>query len=118
MAQAWSTGVPTDIVKSSYQAKRQDGTLRTDMETGLPKVRRRFTAVVKSFEGSIIMTQAELTTFESWFDNVIGFGALTFMFPHPITQVSTEMRFIGSYKEAQDEDTMDFEVQLEFEIIP
>jgi len=118
MAEAWNTNVPTTFQKPSYDRDRQDGMIRTSMSTGDAKTRRRFTAVTKTHFGEIIMTLSQFNTFESWFENTISFGALTFMFPDPLSGVSTEMRFAKPYTFKQHADTQDISVKVAFEVKP
>jgi len=88
MAEAWSTSVPSSFQQNGFQYSVQPGIIRSDMETGPAKIRRRFTGVAHYYSGSIIMTKAEFETFESWFENTVAFGSLDFTFPDPFNLAS------------------------------
>lgn len=71
--------------------------LRTEMDAGPAKQRKRFTAAPRP----VLLVFAPLTVdavvgFEAFFENDIAFGALAFRMVHPITDVVRKFRFIGS----------------------
>ncbi|XAT57846.1 hypothetical protein GN241_11025 [Rhodobacteraceae bacterium IMCC1335] len=70
--------------------------LRTDMDAGPAKQRKRFTAaprpVALIFEP---LSVATLYGFENFFENDIASGALAFEMEHPITDVVGKFRFVG-----------------------
>ena len=121
MAQAWPLNVPNILQQSGFSYSRQSGVIRTDMDTGPAKVRRRFTAVVKKYRGQLIMTRTEFSTFETWFETIIMMGSLTFMFPDPLDTVTlVEFRFDTSsdpWTAAPAGDTDDMIVTLNLERI-
>lgn len=117
--------LPKLFQKESFTEAKQGNLLRTEMDSGLPKVRRIFTAVSRYFRGVMIYTQAELDIFEAFFDNTIYSGALTFNFPNPYDFGATtlEVRFnldtrAEPYKITPHGETLDWEVQLSLETIP
>lgn len=117
---AWSSLVPDTFQRDGFSNTLQSGLIRTDMETGNAKQRRRFTATTRTFAGNIIMTTAELAYFETWFDTVVFGGALAFDFPHPVTGTTTEMRFKHQdpiYQIDPDGDTGDWRVSFTLEVI-
>ena len=94
MAESWPTGIPSVFQASGYGFDAQSGVIRSDMETGPAKVRRRFTAVTENHKGTIIMSKSEFATWKSWFENVIVFGTLPFIMTSPITDASMTVRMI------------------------
>lgn len=96
MAQSWPVGLQQLLSEANFGLTIGDTLLRSEMDVGPQKVRRRFTKPVNTFSGSINLTIAEYSTFYTFFNTTLNGGAITFDFPHPITQVLTEFRFKGS----------------------
>lgn len=80
-----------------YSESLQSGLLRTDMEMGPPKVRRRFTATSTLIEMRMVFTAAELATLESFYKNDCLAGALPFDWNHPRTGAAIKARFVAPY---------------------
>ena len=97
----WPATLPQTVLRTLTR-KRQPGKLRSPMDTGAVKQRARFTASVKTFEASEIMTGAQLTTFYNFYEDDLGHGALSFTWVDPITDVATTLRF----GEGEPEDTL------------
>lgn len=121
----WPLSLPQLFQHDGFAQGKQGNLLRTDMDSGLPKVRRLFTAISKYPSGTMIMTGSQLTDFEDFFDNTIFSGSLTFNFPNPFDYGATtiEMRFRISTKEepysiVPDGGTLDWQVVLNLETIP
>jgi len=93
MAQTWPATVPTDIHVGSFREELPDNLLRTSMDVGPDKLRRRTTANIRPWTGSIIMTKSQLATFDTFYVSTLASGSLTFTFAHPRTAASSEMRF-------------------------
>jgi hypothetical protein len=63
------------------------------MDTGPAKQRARFTAVTKYYEGSIILTQAQLATFNTFYETTLGHGTVEFTWIDPFLGTSATLRF-------------------------
>src|SRR5690625_3913550 len=75
----------------------QGATIRTPMDAGPDKVRRRSTAAPMRFRGTTpFLTAAELDAFEEFFAADLGMGALPFQARDPITCTTRRFRFIDS----------------------
>ena len=93
----WPSDLPQYFEADSYSYEPGGGIIRTDMETGPPKVRRRFTAVYPIHRGAMIMTRDQFTTyFQSFVDTTVSGGSTTFDFPYPLDDGDTdiEARFL------------------------
>jgi hypothetical protein len=77
-----------------YEEQLADTSLRTQMDAGPAKVRRRFTAGVTTFQVSLPMTTAQVATFETFFSTTIAGGALAFDWVHPRTRAAVSMRIV------------------------
>lgn len=80
----WPVSLP-EVRPGGYQETPQNQVLRSEMETGPAKTRRRFTAGTRTIPVQYQLTDAELAVFEAFFDDEIAAGALSFSWPHPRT---------------------------------
>lgn len=95
MSITWPVGVPSQPLSTSIQEAGIGGALRTPMETGPAKQRRRYTAEARALRFAIPMTRAQSVLFEAWFDATLGAGVLPFEFTHPRSQATVTLRFIA-----------------------
>lgn len=64
-----------DVMVSGLGYQPQSAVVRTQMEDGRYRIRRRFRSVPTEYSVSWTFTTAELEEFESWFQNTIDYGA-------------------------------------------
>ena len=98
---AWPATLPKPT--PSYGIAPVDQTLRTEMEGGAARVRRRTSARNDHVSVVWVMSDAQLTIFRAWFDNAAQAtgGASWFTINLAIGTtglVSTTARFVGVYK--------------------
>jgi hypothetical protein len=93
MAQVWPITLQQLLNESGFGITRGETVLRSDMDSGPAKTRRRFTKSVDSYTASIWVDETQYLTFENFYDTTLNGGTLPFTFPHPITQVPTDFRF-------------------------
>ncbi len=96
MAQVWPITLQDRLNEESFGIDKGDTLIRSDMDVGPQKVRRRFTKGIDTISGSITLTTAQYNIFESFYDTTLNGGALTFEYNHPVTEVLTEFRFKGA----------------------
>ena len=84
--------LPDYVRRDGFGYSRQSGIIRSEMEAGYPKTRRRFTATIRNYRVSFTLTSLQFTTFEDFVYNtqtatdppgIIG-GVMPFTFPDPI----------------------------------
>lgn len=63
----WPSSLPPPLADSSASYGAPNNVIETGMETGAPKVRRRFTAVEIPFTCSLKLSQAQVATLESFY---------------------------------------------------
>lgn len=95
----WPNSLPQVLRLDGQQAKRKSNVIRTQMDAGPDKVRRRYTVSVKIFEGSIIVTGKQRQILEDWYRDVLGDGVLRFVMKDPQTLQFAEFRFMEEYAE-------------------
>lgn len=89
----WPSELPQEFEEDGYSEVQMENTIRTNVTFGAPKVRRRFTAVATEISGTLIMTAAQLLTFDTFFSTTLADGSLSFTWAHPRTGVSASFRF-------------------------
>jgi hypothetical protein len=141
MIVAWPETLPRYVDREGFQYTPNSGIIRTDMDAGIPKVRRRFTAVTKDYQVSMSMSQSQFETFEMFFENPpdhislpgIMFGSVRFYFPNPIWSAGIgeteddrpnivcrlKIETGGNpYSVSPDGDTVDWKIRFVMEVLP
>lgn len=93
MVDAWPAGLPQYLQQSGASLGAGDGLLESQPDIGPPITRRRTTAVVRPLRGSVLCTDAQITTFETFFYTTIMNGSLPFSFPDPRTGTTLLVKF-------------------------
>ena len=115
---AWPATLPQSPLLDSYSEEAGDNVIRSPMDMGPPKRRRRFTARVDKLNLSYVMTTAQFATFETFWRTDLADGALPIDMNHPRTGVAISAVPSGPYTAARDGDTLDWRVELSVEIQP
>jgi hypothetical protein len=98
MAVAWPAQIQDCLEEQGFGLQKGETALRTDMDVGPQKVRRRFTKGVDTITGTIVVNKDQYVIFDAFFSTSLAGGILAFTFPHPITKVLTNFRFKGPYQ--------------------
>jgi hypothetical protein len=102
--------------------QRQEARIRTQMDAGPAKMRRRFTAAVRTFTIPIVLNGTQRQAFDSFWINDTQEGTLSFAWSDPVTDVAVNFRFV-----AQPQWTLEvggapanriWKTQLNLEILP
>lgn len=94
MTAVWPAGLPQFVQEQGFSESLPDQTLESQMDTGPPKVRGRFTMNYRPMQASIRCTiRDQEKLFEHFYRDVLGGGALPFHWVNPTTQVLSLMRF-------------------------
>lgn len=96
MAETWPVALQTLVNEEGFGLKMADTVLRSDMDIGPAKIRRRYTKGVETLTVSINLDTDQYDLFNDFFYTTLNGGAKTFNYTHPITQDSQEFRFVGS----------------------
>lgn len=78
----WPAGLPQKQF-SGLVEKRQNVQLRSTMDTGAPKKRKRFTAALRNFNIPIVFSMAEKVIFSAFYIDTLGEGVLSFDWTDP-----------------------------------
>lgn len=99
---AYPSNLPKPIARG-YGFKPVDPSIRTDMDVGAARVRRRTAAVNDRFTFNWLLTDTQMGTFRDWFDNAVtgaDGGVAWTALSMPVGRGGTsniEFRFIGAY---------------------
>lgn len=69
--------------------------IRSDMDIGPAKQRRRFTKPVDTISCTIDLSTSEFTIFYDFYDITVNGGVTAFDFTHPVTAATIQVRFIN-----------------------
>lgn len=92
---SWPGTLPTGPEWSSYQETSPNVALRTPMDVGPPKVRRRSTAGIRPFTMTFLLTQAQVATLDTFYQTTLTGGTASFdSLTHPRTAAAATFRFV------------------------
>jgi hypothetical protein len=91
---AWPGTLPDKVLKNGYDEVFADNVIRTPMEVGPPKVRRRSTAAPKFFRVSQLLSSTQVGYLDTFYNTTLSSGSIQFDWKHPRTgSAVTTMRF-------------------------
>ncbi len=96
MATPWPVSLQQFINVSSFQIQLGDTTVKSSVDTGLAKVRSRYTAAVDVWTTSINLDMTSYQTFVDFFRTTLANGTLPFAFLNPFNSTTETFRFQGA----------------------
>lgn len=114
---SWPVTLPTAPLNDGFRETIPVTAVRTEMDAGPAKIRRRTTAGVRRLALSYLLTASQVDTLESFVSGDIAGGALSFTFPHPRTDSLLNCRFARLPEHA----TLNggfFKTSFELEVLP
>jgi hypothetical protein len=93
MAAAWPASLPQCPILNAFSEQRQRNVRSFNPDVGPPKMGRRSTAVGVKTNTAWRMTNAQVITFNTFYETTLADGTLPFDWPHPITKVSYTWMF-------------------------
>lgn len=78
---SWPAELPQRVLADNYSESVGDGRLRTAMETGVPKTRRRFTLAARPVSAAFKVSADGKARIERFFSEEVGGGSLPFLMP-------------------------------------
>jgi len=109
----WPEYLPSGLLEEGLNKEPQSNVIRTAMDAGPKKARRRYTARTVKYSGKQVFDVAEMAVFEQFYHNVLADGVLRFYFEDPFTGEIAEFRFTEDYSVNAVEGL--FEVQMSLE---
>lgn len=95
MPAIWPATLPERFLIDGFTESAPDVVLRTPMETGPAKLRRRATNAVRPIRGAIRITYAQRALLDAFYLDTLAGGTLTFDWVHPITGDDATFRFVS-----------------------
>jgi hypothetical protein len=89
----WPSTLQQRVNKDTFSYKKGSTVIKSDVDIGPSKIRRRFTRAVDLISCSIWLTIPQYTIFENFYNIEVAGGATSFFFNHPITGVQLLVRF-------------------------
>lgn len=93
---AWPSTLPDSFLVSGFKYEPGNPTIRTEVEAGEAKKRRRYSSTVDLVDGNIFLEGSQYDTLIDFYENTTQHGALRFDWFHPITGNQKEFRFVGA----------------------
>jgi len=93
----WPELLPADFLAEGLVIQPQSNVIRTAMDAGPKKARRRYTARTVKFSGKQRFDGAELAVFEQFYHTVLADGVFRFNYKDPISNQLAEFRFTEDY---------------------
>jgi len=109
----WPQGLPVTLVLEGLTKQPRSNVIRTAMDAGPGKARRRYTAKTTRYSGRMILSPGQLETFEVFYSGILADGVLRFSFTDPVSLDAAEFRFAADYTVAAVDGL--FEVAMELE---
>lgn len=84
MAETWP--LPYEILQNGFSQAANPVTIRTSIEAGEDKIRRRYTRQIININCNMWITHDQYSTLENFFNVTLQGGVLKFNYPDPIEQ--------------------------------
>jgi len=98
---------------NGLSAKRNTSVVRTQMDAGPNKTRRRYTASTKIIKGKLFLDESQRFELERFYQTVLADGVLRFNFTDPQTLETAEFRFTEDYTENSVDGKFEISMSLE-----
>lgn len=118
---SWPASLPqTQFLNMTEQ--RQDARVRTAMDAGPAKMRRRFTTAISTIVAPIVLDGSQRQAFDTFWITTLQEGALKFSWSDPVTDTNLNFRFVSPPTWTLDTGgttgTRLWRAQLHLEIVP
>ena len=114
----WPESLPQQFLQRGYVEGFGDNVIRSPVDAGIEKTRRRFTAVARPLTGRMLLTKAQLDTFRTFYTDTIGDGSLEFDFPKPNEPDETYTVKFRSAPSWSNPGGNNYDITLELNILP
>lgn len=117
MAAVWPPSLPQVPLAAAFDEQLPDVVLRTEMDAGPAKTRRRFAVGVGTLAVTMFLDEAQQVTFDAFYGTTVEGGALRFEFTHPRTGATREMRTVNPVALPKHKPNL-FRLQMQLEVLP
>lgn len=112
----WPDTLPTELLQRGYSQASSDVLLRSAVDVGPAKVRRRNTATAVPVAGNLLLSFDDLAILRAFYEDDLLDGTLRFSWADPVSLAAKEFRFTSPPKWVMASGW--FDVTLELEILP
>jgi len=95
---SWPGTLPQYFNIAGYSEEPADNAIRTPMETGDVKIRRRFTGQYDIISGTIDMSATQFEAFKLFWRDDLKDGSLAFDWVHPTTRANAVFKAMTKYR--------------------
>lgn len=113
----WPADLPQNVLAADFQEQAQPQAIRSSVDVGPAKMRRRYTAAIKVYRMAIYLTTAQKASLETFFDSSLGGGVLPFNWVDHISGDPRTYRFTAPPSYSAAAPTV-FKAALELESLP
>jgi len=93
----WPELLPSGALEEGFSKRPQSNVIRTAMDAGPKKARRRYTARTVKYAVKQVFDAGELAVFEQFYHTALADGVLRFNFADPVSLETAEFRFTEDY---------------------
>lgn len=112
----WPAGLPQYLLVAGFSRRFRKNKIRTPMEYGPVKQRRRGTSAPAPIKGVIQLKAGQVSTLEAFHDTTLVDGTLPFDWVEPVSQTAVTCRFVS--EPAVSGGPVTFRATLDLEIMP
>lgn len=112
----WPAGLPTHQEIEGYEETPPELSIRSPMDVGPVKLRRRYSTGPTTWRGSLLVSQAQVATLLTFWRDTLAGGSLAFDWEHPRVGGVVSMRFVRQPMPRHRADGL-WTVALEMEIL-
>lgn len=95
MGAPWPISLPNFLESEGFAYKPGSNSVRTEMDVGLAKTRKRYTKQIDNLSAGMKLSSAQVTTLLNFYFVTLSGGNLRFDFEDPLTQTTSEYRFLS-----------------------
>lgn len=94
MTAVWPGDLPQAPLTSGYSEKLQDNVVRSTMDAGPRKIRKRYTSAPITIDCTFFMDQTQLATFRTFYGTTLQDGSLPFEWTVPSSNTTLSFMFV------------------------
>ena len=91
----WPASLPQTLLQASYKEMLPRTKIRTEMDAGPPKMRRRYTAAPRPLQATQNLTTTQVTDLKTFHNTTLLGGTLAFDWTDPIAGGTVSFRFVS-----------------------
>ena len=91
---AWPSDLPQSPLANGYSESTPDTRLRTKMDVGADKMRRRYTGGIRRYRYTMFFTKDQVAIFETFLQTTLNGGIESFTWKNHRTDAAATLRFI------------------------